>query len=216
MTFLLRPLLSLSLLCALGLVACSSTPEPAATSTATPETEVAEIEVTETSTPAIPEPEIATQTLEFADGAVTVEVPAAWEPNPGQHPFDEQYVATDKRLGTGIRALTAADLAEGQGPKDIYLRDIEVLTAQGGFFETEPEAVETLDDKTITTSTYVGEINGLDVYYKFVLIEFTANPDIFLTMIQGGAPEDWDQANETLMKINRSATLLVSTYSYFS
>ena len=147
------------------------------------------------------------QALSFADGAVTVEVPAAWGPNPGQHPFDEQYIASDKRLGTGIRALKVADLDAGQVPKDAYLRDIEILTAQGGYLESEAETVETLDDKTITTSTYVGDMNGLDVYYKFVLIEFAENPDVFLTMIQGGAPEDWETANEILMTVNRSATL---------
>ena len=201
MTSLFRPLLSLSLLCSLGLVACNSTPEPSTESTTPTETEVAE---TTTSTP---EPESVTQTLSFADGAVTIDVPAEWGPNPGQHPFDEQYIAPDKRVGTGVRALTIADLAEGQVPKDAYLLDIEILTAQGGYIESEPEVVETLDDKTITTSTYIGEMNGLDIYYKFALIEFSENPDVFLTMIQGGAPEDWDAANEILMKVNRSATL---------
>ena len=108
MTSLFRPLLSLSLLCSLGLVACSSTPESGTESTAPTETEVVE---TTTSTSETSEPEVATQTLSFADGAVTVDVPAEWGPNPGQHPFDEQYIASDKRLGTGVRALTMADLS---------------------------------------------------------------------------------------------------------
>ncbi|AFY38193.1 hypothetical protein Lepto7376_1873 [[Leptolyngbya] sp. PCC 7376] len=205
MQSLFRPILSVSLLCALTLVGCSSNSPSNGETSISSEPEATETQTTETETET---PEAApTEQLVLADGSVTVDLPAGWAANPGQHPFDEQSLSPDKRLGTGIRVLRLAELPEGAAPKDAYLRDIEILTSQGDYSESEAETVESLEDKTVTTTTYAGEINGLAAYYKFALIEFTEDPDLFLVMVQGGAPTDWATANEILMEINRSATI---------
>ena len=160
---------------------------------------------------------VKTKTLELADGAIAVKVPGNWRPNPKEnifgddHPVDKDYIARRDFLGSAMRAERFDELPTGLMPKDIYLQEIDRITEalKGSSELVELEAIARLPDKTITSSTYVIRVGGLmSFHYKVALIEFTEASDYFLVMVQGGAPRNWDAANETLMEINRSATLL--------
>ncbi|AFY38194.1 hypothetical protein Lepto7376_1874 [[Leptolyngbya] sp. PCC 7376] len=162
---------------------------------------------------------IETKEIKLADGAIAVEVPGNWRPNPKQNSFrkdnvfDKDYIARRDFLGSAMRAVRFDELPVGLMPKDIYLQEIESITEslQGSAELVELEAIETLPDKRITSSTYVIKVGGLmSFHYKIALIEFTEDSDYFLVMVQGGAPKNWDTANEKLQEINRSATLLAA------
>ena len=162
---------------------------------------------------------VQTKTLTLADEAIAVDVPGNWRPNPKEnifgddHPVDKDYIARRDFLGSAMRVERFDELPTGLMPKDIYLQEINHITEalKGSSELVELEAIETLPDKQITSSTYVIKVGGLmSFHYKVALIEFTEASDYFLVMVQGGAPRNWDIANETLMDINRSATLLAA------
>lgn len=155
-----------------------------------------------------------TKTFFLADGAIAVEVPERWRPNPKDNPFEEQYIARKQFLGSGFRVLRKDKLPAEIMPRDTFLKEIEEVTdpLEGAVDLVEYETVENLSDKRITSTTYETKLGSLmTVYYKFALIEFSEDSNFFLLSIQGGAAKDWDQANETLMNINRSATLVTTT-----
>ncbi len=162
---------------------------------------------------------IETQEIKLANGAIAVKVPGNWRPNPKKNSFnkdkafDEDYIARRDFLGSAIRVERFDELPIGLMPKDIYLQEIESITeaVQGSAELVELEAIETLPDKKITSSTYLIKVGGLmSFHYKVALIEFTEDSDYFLVMVQGGAPKNWDAANEKLQDINRSVTLLAA------
>lgn len=153
---------------------------------------------------------VQTKEIQLADGAIAVDIPASWRLNPKDNPFDADYVARKEFLGTGIRVGRFDELSAGMTPKDIYLEEIEGIAKplKGTAELVELEAMEILDDKTITSSSYVVKVGGLmSFHYQVALIEFTEAADYFLVMVQGGAPKDWNQAQEKLAVINRSVRL---------
>ena len=59
----------------------------------------------------------------------------------------------------------------------------------------------------ITTATNTRNIQGRIAYHKFPFIEFAADTDFYVMMLQGGEPTDWESAESHLNEINPSAAI---------
>jgi hypothetical protein len=148
------------------------------------------------------------QNISFANGSIDLEFPSGWYENKDEHPFDLQYFSQNQDTNTGIFLYDLEDLPTNSTPQGIFAAHIDDLKSKrDNFTVLEPEKIERIDDKTLTTIVYSGDKDASNNYYKFTLIEFAKNPTQFLVALQVSVPSEWSKNKPILENIIRSAEM---------
>jgi hypothetical protein len=61
------------------------------------------------------------------------------------------------------------------------------------------------DEKTVTSITYLGDIDASRFCYRFSLIEFKADDSRFAVVLQVAIPGKWEESKAVFQEITRSA-----------
>jgi hypothetical protein len=142
------------------------------------------------------------------DGLIEFRFPAAWHENPEDHPFDLNCFSKFETMTTGVFVFLREDLATGFTPLDTLQNQIgDLESKRGNFRVVEPMAVKDHAGKRLTTVVYSGEKGSGKYYYRFTLIEFSDNPNLFAVALQNTFPSDWHQNEAIFDGITKSARL---------
>lgn len=140
------------------------------------------------------------------DGLVELQFPSDWVRNAEQNPFDLQCWSKDERIMTALFMWKREDLAETTQPKQLLERQIEDMRSKRkNFVLVEPETTYRDRDRALTSVVYSGEKDGIRNNYSFTLVEFPANPDVYVVVLQTSFPSGWSRTKPVLEAITRSA-----------
>ena len=135
--------------------------------------------------------------------------PAGWKLNPRDNPFDLQVFSKFEKFNTGVFVFKDTDLTDDSAPLDIFKRQIDDLgSKRDNFRELEPIRTSTLDDRTITSHTFVGEKDAAEMCYHFSLIEFGDDKSKFAVTYQIAGRNHWPKIKTVFEQIISSATPL--------
>lgn len=143
-----------------------------------------------------------------SDGALEFQFPPGWFQNPKEHPFELQCFSKDESLATGVFVFKRSELAKDASPQNIFdLQIDDVRRKRENFRIFEELQSASVAGKALTTIVYLGEKGSSRNYYKFTLIEFTENPEVFAVLVQTAVPEKWEKGQQDLVDILKSARL---------
>lgn len=152
------------------------------------------------------EPSAQTQTLTILD-TVNITLPADWNENANDHPFDLQFFSSNHSASTGVFLYDMDSLAADNTPQSLFTYHIEQIGENRTNFKLESELESNIGSSTIVTHIYTGESNASANYYMFSLVEFEGSDDIAIIM-QTCLPEEWDTSKPVLIGIVESCALL--------
>lgn len=142
-----------------------------------------------------------------ASGRVELHLPAGWT-REEETPFDLQVFSGRRRAMAGVFEFHRNDLAEGVTPHDILETQVKDLASKrDGFHEIAPEERREEGDRTLTSALHSGKRDGDEFYYRYTLVEFREDPELFLVVLQVASPEHYPKALPVFEGILRSATL---------
>ena len=146
--------------------------------------------------------------LSAANGPVEFKFPTGWFKNEESNPYDLQVLSEHQRMNTGVFLYGAEDLTEEHDPIDLLEQQIDDLDSKRkNFKEVEEEKVVRLEGKTLTTVVYSGEEGSSRHFYKFTLVEFTANPELMVVLLQVSIPSYWATNKSVLEAIAASGRI---------
>ena len=135
--------------------------------------------------------------------------PRGWKPNRADHPFDLQCFSRAEDMTTGVFVFTHEDLAEGSDPQDILASQINDLRGKRENFKEFEAKISTSDEvRSITTETFSGEKGVSKNIYRFSLVEFADDPDVFAVVLQTSVPSVYRSKKADLAGIVGSARSL--------
>jgi len=150
----------------------------------------------------------ASKFISTSDGMVELSFPAGWHKNPKKHPYDLQCLSKESEMNTGVFQFSTKDLARDTTGKTILGFQIEDLRSKRQNFEIEePEEIIKLENKVLTTILFSGEKDKSRYFYKYTLVEFNDNSEIFIVVLQVAVPSLWVKVKPILNEIIKSARI---------
>jgi len=142
-----------------------------------------------------------------ASGRVELRVPAGWT-REAETQFDLQVFSRRRLAMAGVFEFHRADLAEGVTPHEILERQVDDLrTKRDDFVPIAAEERREEGGRTLTSALHSGKRDGEEFYYRYTLVEFREEPELFLAVLQVAAPEHYPKALPVFDAFLRSATV---------
>jgi len=146
------------------------------------------------------------QSFSTVNGPVELRFPAGWFKNEKDNPYDLQCFSKLQRMNTGVFLFSKVDLAEEFTPEKLFQLQIEDLKSKRkNFAVLENKQIIRTDQKKLTSIVYSGEKGVSRYYYRFTLVEFLKNPELFLVVLQVSIPSYWKLHKPILEEITLSA-----------
>lgn len=145
-----------------------------------------------------------------ASGRVELRVPAGWTREP-ETQFDLQVFSRRRLAMAGVFEFHRRDLAPTTTPHDILERQVEDLRSRrDDFHAIAPEERREEGDRTLTSALHSGKKEGDEFYYRYTLVEFREDPEVFLAVLQVAAPEHYPKSLPVFDAFLRSATVVTN------
>lgn len=117
-------------------------------------------------------------TTEYAP--IEFQFPSGWFKNKEEHPYDLQCFSRFEEMNTGVFVFRKMDLAADATPLDIFWAQVDdIKSKRKNFEEFESLRTHEYDDKTLTTATFLGDLDSRRFCYRYTLIQFKGDDSIF-------------------------------------
>lgn len=145
-----------------------------------------------------------------AQNSVELRFPSDWSRNEAAYPYALQCTANSQHMNTGVFQYSRKSLQEGMDPDKVLLLQIDDLVSKRDKMRViEPMRLVKDQGSERTMIVYEGIKDTSRFYYVFTLVEFPANPDTFLVLVQVSKPGFWKQNKPVLESIAASARVCV-------
>lgn len=143
-------------------------------------------------------------TTEYAP--IEFQFPSGWFKNKEEHPYDLQCFSRFEEMNTGVFVFKKMDLAADATPLDIFWAQVDdIKSKRKNFEEFESLRTHEYDDKTLTTATFLGDLDSRRFCYRYTLIQFKGDDSIFAVVLQVAIPGQWEKSRPILETITESA-----------
>lgn len=148
--------------------------------------------------------------VEYVSAGVPIALtfPGGWYENTGEHPFDLQAFSKDEQMNTALFVYACPAEERAMLPRQNFNFHLEDIQSKREHFELlEEESQFSHAGKTITSVTYSAEHGKGPDFYRFSLLQFDHNPEVFGVVLQIAVPTGWGQAKPIFDEILKSAAL---------
>jgi hypothetical protein len=150
----------------------------------------------------------AAEVLATSTGLVELEFPRGWSRNPEKNPFELQAFSRDQQMMTAVFEFQKKELAASTRPAEILRLQIDDMRGKRkNFTPMEKERTERSTGRSLTSAVFSGEKGEAKHVYRFTLVEFPADPEVFLVVLQSCVPSEWKRSKPVFEAITRSARL---------
>jgi len=156
----------------------------------------------------LPPEKTVTPVFATENGVIALSFPEGWYKNQKKNPYDLQCFSRHQKMTTGVFLFRKEDLAKEIKPHDILQMQIKDLESKRKNFKImETERINQIEGKKLTYIVYSAE-KGLSRYiYRFTLVEFGKNPELYSVVLQVALPSNWGKHKPILEKITESVHL---------